>query len=238
MLRLKKTLNVCLKEFKSIYESPIAYIVMIIFLVFQGWFFVRLFFLRNQAEMREFFTWMPLVFAMILPAITMRLFSEEMSSGSWEILVTLPLDLKEIIVGKFLSVILFVVLLLVPTFFYVVMVGLSGDLDIGPVIGGYLGAIFLGASFGAIGMFASSITRSQIVALVIGLGFCIFFWLVGKMLALLPDFMINFLQHLSTDYHFNNIAKGVLDLRDLIYFASISYVFLHATWMVMSDRNA
>lgn len=238
MLRLNQVLNISKKEFKSYFESPIAYIIMVVFLAFQGWFFVRLFFLRNMAEMREFFIWMPLIFALIIPAITMKLFAEEIATGSWEILATLPLNMKEVILGKFLSVIYFVKLLLLPTVFYVVMAMVSGDLHLGPVIGGYLGSVFLGAAIGAIGMFASSLTKNQIVGFIVGLAIAIFFWLIGKVLPLVPDFAVGLIQFLSTDYHFDNIAKGVIDIRDIIYFVSISFVFLHATWLIMSKRSA
>jgi len=238
MEKLKNHLKIFKKEFNTFFQSPIAYIVIVIFLAFQGWFFVRTFYLAGMAEMRQFFMWMPLIFALIVPAITMRLFAEEKNTGSWEILITLPVSLKEIIVGKFLSVVAFICMMLVPTLFYVIMVAVGGDLDPGPVIGGYLGTILLGSAFAAVGMFASALSKNQIVGFIIGLAICIFFWIVGKVLPLLPGVMVNFLQHISTDYHFNNIAKGVIDLRDIVYFFSIAFIFLYGTWFTMNEQSS
>lgn len=231
-------LKIFKKEFASFFQSPIAYIIMVVFLAFQGWFFVRTYYLSGIAEMRQFFMWMPLIFALIIPAVTMRLFAEEKSTGSWEILITLPLNLKEIILGKFLSVLAFVCVMLLPTFFYVVMAAASGDLDPGPVIGGYIGTVFLGGAFAAVGMFASSLSKNQIIGFVIALAICIFFWIIGKVLPLLPQAFVNFLQHLSTDYHFDNISKGVIDFRDILYFITISFIFLYATWFSMNEKSS
>ena len=143
------------KEFKSYFVSPIAYIVISVFLLVTGWFFFSTFFLINQAHLRTFFNLLPFVFSFIVPAVTMRLFAEELNIGSYETLLTMPVTFTDVIVGKFLAAVAFVAAMLLPTLIYAVTIALLGRMDWGPVMGGYLGALLLGASFSAIGLFAS-----------------------------------------------------------------------------------
>ncbi len=225
------------RELKAYFISPIAYIVIIAFLVFTGIMFFQTFFLNGQADMRNFFSLLPWVFAFVIPALAMRLFSEEVNIGSYEILLTLPVTFLDIILGKFLAVAAFVAIMLVPTFSYPITVTFLGRLDWGTVVGGYAGAVFLGAAFSAIGLFASSLTRNQIISLIIGIGICIFLVLVDKFLFLFPPLITGFFQYLGADYHFRNIARGVFDTRDLIYFASIGFVSLYGTYLVMVEKK-
>ena len=235
--RFRFVFQLSLNEYRSFFYSPILYIVALVFLGFNGWLFVLPFFLKGQAELRDFFGALPVIFVIIVPMLTMRLLSEELNSGSYELIATLPVKPVEIVLGKFLSSTYFIGLLLVPTILYAVSVEVVGDLAWGPVIGGYLGAVLLGAAYAAIGLFTSSLTRNQIVAAILGVIICLAFFLLDKTLILLPDALAGFLQYFSSDYHFQNIAKGVIDLRDLTYFASVIFVFLFATRLTMETKT-
>lgn len=226
------------KEFKTYFISPIAYIVISVFLVIIGWLFFSTFFLEKQANLTKFFSLLPVTFSFIIPAVTMRLFSEEINIGSYELLITLPLSFRDIIMGKFLAGVVFVAIMLSPTLIYAVTTSFIGDLDWGPVIGGYFGAILLGASFSAVGLLASSFTRNQVIAFIIGMAVCFSLTLlIDFVLFFVPDFFVGFFQYLSASHHFQNIAKGVIDLRDIVYFISLAFVALYTTNLVIEVKK-
>ena len=234
---MKNIRHILAKELKSYFIAPIAYIVIAIFLLITGWFFFSTFFLYNQASLRNFFSLLPIIFSFIVPAVTMRLFSEEIYVGSYEILMTLPLTFTEVIVGKFMAAVAFVMIMLLPTLSYTITIALLGKLDIGPIIGGYIGALFLGALFSAIGLLASALTRNQIIAFIIGMGICFALTLIDKMLFFLPESLLGVLEYIGADFHFQNIAKGIIDSRDILYFASSSFVALYASNLVMQGKK-
>jgi ABC-2 type transport system permease protein len=225
------------KELKSYFISPIAYIVMAIFLLVTGWFFFSTFFLYNQASLRHFFSLLPIILSFIIPAVTMRLFSEELHVGSYEILMTMPVTANEVIIGKFLAAVAFVAILLLPTLSYAVTIALLGPLDPGPVIGGYVGALFLGALFSAIGLLASAMTRNQIIAFIIGTGICFALTLIDKMLFFLPAPLLGVLENIGADFHFQNIARGIIDSRDILFFASSSFLALFGANLVLQGKK-
>src|SRR5574344_301032 len=164
-VKVQKTWVVIMKrELVSYFTSPIAYIVCGLFLIFSGCFFFATFFLAKRAELRNFFELLPMTFSFFIPALTMRVFSEEKRSGSIETLITLPVTSIDVVTGKYIASFISSAVLLVPTLFYVVACVIFGKPDMGPIIGGYLGAILLAASYSAIGLFASSATKSQIIA--------------------------------------------------------------------------
>lgn len=229
--------NVFLKEFKSYFVSPIAYIVIAIFLLVTGWFFFSTFFFYNQASLRYFFSLLPLIFSLIIPAVTMRLFSEEMNIGSYEILMTMPVTASQVIVGKFLAAVGFVAVMLLPTLFYGITISFLGKMDFGPILGGYIGAIFLGAVFAAVGLFASSLTRNQIIAFIIGMAICFTLTLIDKMLFFLPESILGFMEYLGADFHFKNVAQGVIDSRDILYFLSMIFIGLYGTHLVVQEKK-
>jgi ABC-2 type transport system permease protein len=167
----------------------------------------------------------------------MRLFSEEFNTGSYELLLTLPVSSLNIILGKFLAAAAFAAIMLLPTIFYAIFISFLGDLDWGPVIGGYIGAVLMGAAFSAIGLFASSITRNQIIAFIAGMSLCFLLTLLDKILFFLPESALNFFQFLGADFHFRNISKGVIDSRDLLYFISICFVMLYSTNLVIQEKS-
>ncbi len=229
--------TVCRRECSAYFASPIAYIVIVIFLLVVGWFFFSTFFLLNQASLRAFFRMLPVVFAFVVPAVTMRQFAEEFHSGSCEILLTLPVRIPEIVLGKFLAGTIFVAALLVPTLAYPGLVAALGDLDPGPVIGGYLGALLLGAAFAAVGLFASALTKSQIVAFLTGSAICFGLCLVDQMAFFLPEAAARPLAYLAADVHFENIARGLIDTRDILYFASLGFLALYGTVLVLEEKH-
>lgn len=226
------------KEFKAYFISPIAYIVISVFLVIIGWLFFSTFFLERQASLNRFFSLLPITFAFIIPAVTMRLFSEEMNVGSYEILLTMPVTFREIIIGKFLASVAFIGVMISPTLLYAVSTELLGELDWGPVVGGYIGALFLGASFCSIGLLASSLTRNQVVAFIIGMAVCFTLTLlIDFVLFFLPNSLVGIFQYLSANYHFRNIAKGMVDSRDIIYFLAVSFIALYTTNLIMQEKK-
>lgn len=225
------------REFRHYFVSPVAYIVIAIFLILTGWFFFSTFFLYSQAELRNFFSLLPIIFSFIVPTITMRLFAEEYNVGSYEILVTMPVTDRDIIVGKFLAALAFVGVALLPTLSYAISVASLGDLDWGPVVGGYFGAILLGAGFSAVGLFASALTKNQIIAFIIGMIICFFLTMIDKLLFFLPESMLGFFQYIGADYHFENVSKGIIDTRDILYFISVVFVALYGTFLVLQEKK-
>jgi len=233
---MRQALSICRKEFNTYFTSPIAYIVIAIFLLVTGWFFFATFFLFNTAGLRNFFSLLPSVFAFVVPAVTMRQFAEEFNIGSYETLLTLPVGFTDVVVGKFLAGTAFIAAMLVPTLAYPVTVGLLGSLDWGPIVGGYTGAVLLGAAFAAIGLFASALTRNQIVAFIIGLAICFGLTLVDHMAVFMPRALTAVLTYLAADAHFQNVARGVIDTRDIVYFASVCFIGLYATHLTLRAK--
>ena len=234
---MRQAIPIFKKEFKSYFVSPIAYIVIAIFLLVTGWFFFATFFLVGQANLRNFFALLPIIFSFVIPAITMRLVSEELNIGSYEILLTMPVTLTDVVLGKFLAAVAFVIAMLVPTFTYPVTVAALGQLDWGPVAGGYIGAVLLGAAFSAIGLLASALTRNQIIAFIVGMAVCFSLTLIDKMLFFLPRSMLGVLAYLGADFHFQNISKGIIDSRDIIYFLSVCFISLYAAYLALRGKH-
>ena len=234
---MRQIVHILNKELKDYFISPIAYIVISIFLLITGWFFFTTFFLYNQADLRNYFSLLPIIFSFVIPAITMRLFSEELNVGSYEILLTLPVTFTDIIIGKFLAGVVFVSVALIPTLSYPIFITFLGQLDWGPVMGGYIGAVLLGAAFTAVGLFASSLTRNQIIAFIVGMMICFFLTLIDKMLFFFPESMLGIIGYLGADFHFKNIAKGIIDSRDILYFLSIIFLGLYGAHIAMQEKD-
>ena len=234
---MQQVIRICNKELKDYFISPISYIVISIFLLVTGWFFFATFFYYNQADLRNFFDLLPITFSFFIPAVTMRLFSEELNVGSYEMLLTLPVTFNDILVGKFLAGVFFVAAALVPTLAYPICVAFMGQLDWGTVAGGYMGALLLGSAFSAVGLFASSLTRNQIIAFIVGMAICFTLALIDKMLFFFPRPMLGVIGYLGADFHFQNIAKGIVDSRDILYFLSVVFIGLYGTHLVMQEKS-
>lgn len=225
------------RELVSYFTSPVAYIVTGLFLLVSGFLLFSVFFLANRAELRQFFVQLPLLFALFIPALTMRLFSEERGRGTIETLMTLPVSTWDVVIGKFLAAFISSVTLLVPTLIYAITAGCFGDVDFGPLFCGYLGSLFLAASFTSVGIFASSITKNQIIAFFVAFAICILLAMIDQFLIFLPASIVNFLQYISAGSHFTSISRGIIDSRDLIYFLSVTALFLALTAKTVENRR-
>lgn len=214
------------REFASFFNSPVAYIVITVFLLITGWLFFQQFFLGGEASMRGLFSIMPLLLLFFAPAVSMRIVSEERKTGTLELLVTLPLRPVEIITGKFLASLGLLGVAILLTIPYAVTIGFLADMDWGPVIGGYVGLFLLGGGYLSLGTFSSAITKNQIISFILGLLFCFIVFIVDKVLFLVPGFMASTLEFISLDYHFGNVARGVIDTRDLLFYATFIGTFL------------
>lgn len=225
------------REFRAYFDSPIAYIVLMFFLLISGYFFSSNLFLVNQASLRTMFGIVPLLFVFFVPAISMRLLAEEKKSGTIELLLTYPIRDSEIVVGKFLAALALICVLLLFTLVYTISVSTLGDLDGGQVLSGYIGLFLMGAAYLAIGLFASSITENQIVAFIVALGISLFFFILDKILFFVPVSVANIFEYLAIEYHFQNIARGVIDSRNIIYYASLIFIGLLLATNGLSRRK-
>lgn len=224
------------KEINSFFATPIGYLVISIFLLINGLF---LFLFKGEfnildngfADLSTFFLLSPWIFMFLVPAITMRSFSEEVKQGTIELLLTKPLSAIEIIGGKFLASLLLIVMALVPTLLYVITIwqlgNPVGNLDGGAIAGSYIGLLFLAAVFTAIGLFASTLSQNQIVAFMVAVFLCFIMYYGFDGLAGLNLFSGLFnVETLGLNYHFSSMSRGVLDTRNLVYFVSIAFLFI------------
>jgi ABC-2 type transport system permease protein len=229
------------RELQTFFDSLIAYILLVVFLGISGfftWLFGSDIFLVGQASLRAFFSIAYWTLFFFIPALTMRLLSEEKRSGTIELLLTKAITDRQIVIGKFLSTLLLIVVALVLTLPYVITVASIGNLDTGGVICGYIGLILMSGVYISIGLYASSITNNQIVAFLIALFAGIFFHLIFDLLAGsaigLTGQIFNFL---SLRVHFESMSRGVLDSSDLIYFLSLIFLGLFLAEISLSKRN-
>ena len=214
------------RELRSYFVTPVAYVFLVIFLVLAGilTFYVGDFYERGQADLQPFFIMHPWLYLILVPAITMRMWAEEAKGGTLELLLTLPLTLWQAMLGKFLAAWLFIGLALALTFPIWITVNYLGAPDNGVIMAGYLGSWLMAGTFIAIGACLSALTRSQVVAFILTALVCVLLILVGQPQVLdffqgaLPRRLINAVAHLSMLRHFEAISRGVLDLRDLLYF--------------------
>ena len=229
--------TIALKEFKDYFISPIAYIVISLFLIVTGWFFFSTFFIYGRADLRDFFALLPMTFSFFIPAVTMRMFAEEKNVGSYESLLTMPVSFTHIALGKFFAASAFAAAMLLPTLSYPMFISFIGNIDLGPVAGGYIGAVVLGGAYGSIGRFASALTRNQIIAFIIGCAICFTLTIIDRMLFFVPERLVPVVEYLGANTHFTNISKGIIDSRDLIYFASVIFIFIFSTDIAMKEKN-
>ena len=230
------------KELRQIFLSPIAYYFLIVFVFFVTFMFFRTFFLYGVASLSNFFSWMPLAFAVVIPAMTMRMWAEERKQGTIEFLLTAPLHTWHIVTAKFLAALALVALCLLLTLMVPYTVSQFGDnLDPGPVWGGYVGALLMGSTCIAIGMFCSSFTQDQIVSFLVGASVLLCLVLLGERL-IQDEFepgsaLGTFARVISPTTHFESIGRGVIDLRDVYYFLSVSVLFLYLNARVIDLRR-
>ncbi len=225
------------RQFRSYFNGPVAYIVICIVMLALGFFFWNTFFLYGRASAREMFRWLSLILVFALPALTMGLLAEEKRTGTIELLITMPVTDAQVILGKFIGVLGLYAVILVLTVAYPISVSTLGNLDWGPVWSGYLGLLLQGSAILAIGLMASSWTDNQLIALFVALTLSVFFWVLDKFLALLPTNAASALEWLSFDYHFQSMARGVVDLRDVLFFFSVTIFALALAFRALESRR-
>jgi len=237
------TYSVFRREFAAYFNTSIGYVFMAFFLLVTKFFFVTGLLVGGNAEMREFFGLMPIFFLFFIPAISMRLWSEERKLGTLEWLLTLPMKAWQAVLGKYLAGLAFIAVTLMLSFDIPIFLKLHGNPDMGPIIGGYLGALVLGMIYLAIGAFASSLTSDQIIAFVVAVAISMIFFLMGfqPILEWIKDIVgantTSLVQRFGINYHFESISRGVVDTRDVIYAFSIAGVFLFLNVLVVDRRR-
>lgn len=236
---MKAIWQITKKELKVYFNSPIAYIFITIFLGISSWIFFRNFFLIGQISMQGFFGFLPWLFLFLIPAITMRLWAEEKKIGTIEVLLTWPIKDYQAVVGKFLASLIFLIISLGLSLSIPITISTIGSLDWGIVIAGYLGAIFLGAAYLAIGLWITSLTENQIIAFILAVAVCFLIFIVGEsfVTSTLPSFLGEIAQYLGIGHHFNSIGRGVIDSRDIIYYISVIGFFLYLNTRQIESRK-
>ncbi len=228
------------KEFRSFFGSTIGYLVIGIFLLLTGlflWVFEGDYNILNSgfSDMTPFFIIAPWIMLFLIPAVTMRSFSDEKKQGTIELLLTKPLSIWEIVNGKFLGSFLLLFIAIIPTLVYVKVIydlGLpEGNIDFGSTLGSYFGLLFLMASYTAIGIFTSTLSENQIVAFIVAVFLCFIFYFGFQGISTYSGFgnIGNYIAALGMDYHFKSMSRGVIDTRDVMYFASVTILFLSLT---------
>jgi ABC-2 type transport system permease protein len=229
------------RELQSFFDSLIAYIMLILFLGFSGfftWLFGSDVFFVGQASLESFFNIAFWSLFFFIPALTMRLLAEENKTGTIELLLTKAVTDREVVIGKFLSTLLLVGIALAFTMPYAITVANIGNLDYGQVVCGYLGLLLMSAAYISIGLYASSLTHNQIVAFLLALFIGLFFHIIFGVLANnFTGFVAQLLNTLSLSNHFESIIRGVVDTRDLIYFGSIILIGLILSELSLTKRN-
>ena len=235
------------KDLRAYFDQPTGYILIVVFVALLSWWFFRTTILSLEASLRPLFSVdfaidrpsLPWVLAFLTPAATMRLLAEEQRDGTLELLLTQPVRAWVVLLGKFLAGFLFVTLWMAATLGIPLALETAGDMDWGAVVAQYVGGMFLAASFVAIGLFTSSLTRNQIVAFLLGLTFIVLLMLMGleQVAVTLPDRLAGLVQSLSPVTHFSSIARGVIDLRDVLYFVALMSTFLSATFLTIRGKS-
>lgn len=239
---MRNVLAVARREVAAYFDSPVAYIVLVSFLAVAGWMYFSTLFLLDRADMRPFFTPSPFSPAMLIvilaPAMTMRLIAEERKSGTIELLLTMPMRDGEIVVGKFLAALTLMMVGLGLTLAYPLTVAQLGDLDWGPVIGGYVGMTLFAAALLAIGVLCSTLTENQIVAFIVAFLVSAVLYYVYWLQFFVPAFLSPLVEFLSVSFHLDNLARGVIDSRDVLYYLSLTAACLLLATQALARRHA
>jgi ABC-2 type transport system permease protein len=250
---MKNVLAILQKEMRTYFNSPIAYAVLVVFLLISGYFFYGIlssfveFSMRaafqaqyyrmsvpkmnvNEMAIRPLFQNLSVIFIFLLPMITMRLFAEEKRSGTIELLYTSPITRTETILGKYLAALALFVIMILLTMVHQAFFVIYGNPELGPVLAAYLGIFLMGASFLSLGLLISSLTENQIIAAVVGFGLFLLLWAIGWLASFAGPGLGKILSYLSIFEHFDDFAKGVIDTRDVIFYLSFTFFGLYLTY--------
>lgn len=234
------------RELKSYFQSAVAYVFMVVFLVLTGFltFSVAHFYERGTADLTAFFFWHPWVYLLLVPAATMGLWAEERRSGTVELLLTMPITMSEAILGKFLAAWLFIAIGVVLTFPVAITTAYLGNPDMGVIAAAYLGSILLAGAYVAVGMLTSSMSRSQVIGFVLGLLGCLVLLLAGWepitgfFVRWAPGWLVNAVASISFMPHYESMQRGVIDLQDIAYYVSVMVLMIFATHIVLDNRKS
>ncbi len=234
------------RELRSYFITPLAYVFIVIFLLLSGafTFYLGNFYERGQADLSPFFEFHPWLYLFLVPALTMRLWAEERKAGSIELLMTLPVDMWQAVLGKYLAAWAFTALALALTFPIWITVNYLGSPDNGVIFAAYIGSLLMAGGFLAVGACISAITRNQVIAFILTVVACFILLLAGSRLVLdvfsvwAPQVLVDAIASLSFLTHFNNISRGVIDLRNLVYFGLLIGAFLYANAILLHLKKA
>ena len=240
------TLHILRREFSAYFGSPVAYVFIVIFLLLSGFFtfMISQFYEAGQADLRGFFDWHPWIYLFLVPAVGMRLWAEERRTGTIELILTLPVTLTQVILGKFLAAWLFIGIALLLTFPTFLTALYLGNPDTGAVFAAYLGSFLLAGAYLSVGCMTSSLTRNQVISFILSVVICLFFVLAGWppvtdfFSGWAPIWLVNIVSGFSFMSHFASIERGVIDLRDLCYYLSVIFFMLFANGVILQNRRA
>lgn len=243
---LKNSRGIIKRELAGYFGSPVAYVFIVIFLLLSGFFTfsVSNFYEQGQADLRSFFVWHPWIFLFLVPAVGMRLWADERQTGTIELILTLPVTLTEVILGKFLAAWLFLGLALLLTFPLVLTVVYLGDPDLGAIFSSYLGSFLLAGAYLSVGSMTSSLTRNQVISFILSVVICLFLVLAGwrpvtdVLSGWAPRWLVDVIAGFSFMPHYASMERGVLDLRDLLYYFSVMFFMLFSNGVVLQNRRA
>ena len=243
---MQNIITIFKRELSSYFATPVAYVIIVIFLIMSGalTFYLGNYFERGQADLNPFFQFHPWLYLFLVPAIAMRLWAEERKTGSIELLMTLPISIGQSVVGKYLAAWVFIGIALVLTFPIWITVNYLGSPDNGVILAAYIGSFLMAGGFLAIGSCISAMTKNQVIAFIITVVICFLFLLAGSPLVLnffkawIPQNIVDAISSLSFLTHFISIAKGVIDIRDIIYFFSLIGFWLYANTIIVELKKA
>ncbi|MFP4086935.1 MAG: ABC transporter permease [Desulfobacteraceae bacterium] len=243
---MRNTAAILWREFAAYFGSPVAYVFIVIFLLLAGFctFSFSRFYEMGQADLRAFFDWHPWIFLFLVPAVAMRLWAEERRTGTIELMMTLPVTLTQAILGKFLAAWAFLGVALVLTFPMPLTVAYLGDPDMGTVYCGYFGSFLIAGAYLSVGSMTSAMTRNQVISFILSVVICLFLALAGwppvtdVLSGWAPVWLVDVVSGFSFMSHFSAMERGVVDLRDLFYYASVIFFMLFANGVILQNRKA
>ncbi len=238
-------INIFKRELLSYFSTPLAYVFIVIFLALIGsfTFYLGNFFVRGQADLNPFFAFHPWVYILLIPAVTMRLWAEERKTGTIELLMTLPLTTTHAVLGKFFAAWFFIFVALILTFPIWITVNYLGNPDNGIIFAGYVGSLFMAGAYLSIGSCISAITKNQVIAFVISTTVCFLFTMMGVDLVLnffklwSPEFLVSTISSMSFLTHFESITKGVIEIRDFLFYLSVIFFWLFLNIIIVEYKK-
>ncbi len=243
---LRNTKGIIKRELAGYFGSPVAYVIIIIFLLLCGFFtfYVSHFYEQDQADLQAFFQWHPWIFLFLVPAVAMRLWADERRAGTIELILTLPITTTEAIMGKFLAAWFFLGITFFLSFPLIITVIYLGDPDVGPLVCSYIGSYLMAGAYLSVGCMTSSLTRNQVISFILSVVICLFLVLAGWspvtniLSGWAPSWLVDTVAGFSFIPHYITIQRGIIDLRDLLYFFSVMFFMLVVNAVVLQSRKA